>query len=151
MITLPPAVIPDRSKLFVSRTGIGQVQTTWRLMSVWQAFNIAVMLGSQASLNVRRTSDTNNSTQGAYESIWPQRDTGYNSTLYSYLSLGFSYQTVGYLSQFCVWVCISDLGSLVSLKPTKDPNFPHTCTFCGAPAYIGAVPAALDCSKKCRP
>jgi hypothetical protein len=30
-----------------------------------------------------------------------------------------------------------------------DSKFPHTCTFCGAPAYIGAVPAALDCSAKC--
>lgn len=41
--------------------------------------------------------------------------------------------------------------TLARLACPNDSRFPHTCTFCGAPAYIGAVPAALDCSKKCRP
>ena len=35
--------------------------------------------------------------------------------------------------------------------PAVDRNkYPHDCTFCGKPAYIGAVPAAFDCSASCR-
>jgi NAD-dependent DNA ligase len=28
----------------------------------------------------------------------------------------------------------------------KDPNYPHTCPLCKQPAYMGCVPAAVDCS-----
>lgn len=36
--------------------------------------------------------------------------------------------------------------SLDPLKAWRDPNYPGTCPSCGAPAYVGAVPAAIDCS-----
>lgn len=29
-------------------------------------------------------------------------------------------------------------------------HWPHECVRCGAPAYVGAVPAAVDCSEGCR-
>jgi len=33
---------------------------------------------------------------------------------------------------------------------TKSTQYPHKCPRCGSPAYVGAVPTALDCSNdKC--
>ena len=39
----------------------------------------------------------------------------------------------------------------VAPAPTRDPRFPHDCPRCGAPAYVGVVPAALDCTRGCSP
>lgn len=40
--------------------------------------------------------------------------------------------------------------SILPVAPPKDPHYPDVCPRCKGPAYIGAVPAALDCKAKCR-
>lgn len=52
-----------------------------------------------------------------------------------------------------LFVASSDLIAYVeSLFGPKGPDrshYPHDCPRCGEPAYVGCVPAAVDCSARC--
>lgn len=57
-----------------------------------------------------------------------------------------------------LWSCHWPWGSIrmhqfseLAPVPAPDPaRYPHRCPHCGAAAYVGAVPAAVDCSRRCR-
>lgn len=74
---------------------------------------------------------------------------GYNRLSFYY----YNYRT--YLDDAsntdAVWFPESALTTILNYKHSDKSRYPHSCTFCGAPAYIGATPASLDCSNKCRP